>query len=104
MKTVKITLTEQDARLLRALLARQVQTHRRNILTLKRGERFKCGGYIEGREKQRLAEVAKQELINVHEALSNEFSIILENISGRMFEKNIKFDPQNIINNFKNKK
>lgn len=98
MKKISITITEQEARLLRALLARQTQIHRRNALTLQRGNRFKVGGYITGdRERQRLAEQAKQQLINVHENFANEFSVILENISGRMFQKGIKFDPINFL-------
>lgn len=105
MKKVKITLTEQEAKILRYLLSKQVQVHRRNVLTLQRGERFKSGGFMVGdMERQRLAEQAKQTLINVHENLANEFNVILENIGGVMFQKGIKFDPTNELINLKNKK
>lgn len=103
MKTVKITLTENDARLLRELLKHQINIHRRNVRKLQFAQRFKEGGVMPyDREKSKLYEQAKQQLINVHNSCADEFNVILENISGRMFQKGIKFDPQSLINNFKN--
>lgn len=99
MKKISITITEDEARLLRELIKHQVKVHVRNADGLERRSKWKIGGYIMAgdREKHEQARKAMETLVRTHRGLANDFNIILENISGRMFQKGIKFDPINFI-------
>ena len=98
MKNVTITLTDSEARLLRELLKHQKNVHVRNADKLERMSRYKLGGFMIGsRETDEQRRRQLQTLVNTHRGLANDFNIILENISGRMFQKGIKFDPINFI-------
>ena len=98
MKKVSFTVDENEARLLRELLKHQVRIHNRNAQKLERLRSYKDGGFIAGdRERRAIADKAQEALINVHKGCANSFNIILENISGRMFQKGIKFDPINFL-------
>ena len=105
MNKVTITVTDSEARLLRELLKHQKNVHVRNANKLERMSKYKLGGFMVGsRETDEQRRRRLQVLVNTHRGLANDFNILLENISGRMFQKGIKFDPLSLINNFKNKK
>lgn len=98
MKKISITITEDEARLLRELIKHKKNVHLRNADKLERMSRYKLGGFMVGsRETDEQRSDRLQVLVNTHRGLANDFNIILENISGRMFQKGIKFDPINFL-------